>query len=54
MKKCMLALSCSSFGDPMDYSLPGSMGLFCKNTGVGCHFLLWNKIKALEIIFEYK
>ena len=30
---------------PMDYSTPGSSihGIFpCKNTGVGCHFLLQN------------
>ena len=41
--KCQ-SLSCVWFYDPMDCSLPGSSlyGIFPgKNTGVGCHFLLW-------------
>ena len=35
------AQSCPTLCDPMGCSLPGSSGIFpCKNTGVGCHFLL--------------
>ena len=41
---CVFAQLCLTFGNPMDSSLPGSsvLGVFLsKNTGVGCHFLLW-------------
>ena len=41
---CVCTQLCLTFGDPMDSSLPGSfvLGIFpSKNTGVGCHFLLW-------------
>ena len=37
-----VAQSCPTLCDPMDCSLPGSSvhGIFQKNTGVDCHFLL--------------
>ena len=44
---CMRAKSlqsCLTLWDPMDYTLRGSSVhgiLQAKNTGVGCHFLLW-------------
>ena len=41
---CVCAQLCLMLGDPMDCSPPDSSvhGIFpCKNTGVGCHFLLW-------------
>ena len=40
---CLVAQSCPTLCDPMDYSLPGSSVLGDspgKNTGVGCHDLL--------------
>ena len=41
---CLVAQSCPTLCNPMDYSPPGSSvhGIFFpgKNTGVGCHFLL--------------
>ena len=38
----LVAKSCPTLCDPMDYSVLGSsvMGLSSMNTGVGCHFLL--------------
>ena len=41
---CLVPKFCATLFDPMDYSLPGSSvhGISPgKNTGVGCHFLLW-------------
>ena len=40
---CFTAKSCSTLCDPMDHSPPGSSvcGSPSKNTGEGCHFLLW-------------
>ena len=40
---CLVAQSCLTVCDPMDYSLPGSSvhgDSPVKNTGVGCHVLL--------------
>ena len=40
---CLVAQSCPTLCNPMDYSLPGSSVLgdsLSKNTGVGCHALL--------------
>ena len=40
---CLIADSCPTLCDPMDYSPPGSSARGdspSKNTGVGCHFLL--------------
>ena len=36
----LVAQSCPTFWDPMDYSLLGSSVNSGKNTEVGCHFLL--------------
>ena len=47
---CLVAQSCPTLCDPIDYSLPGptlhgdSPG---KNTGVGCHALLWGIFPTL-------
>ena len=41
---CLVAQSCPTLWDPMDYSLPGSSvhgDSPGKNTGVGCHSLLY-------------
>ena len=39
---CVHAQSCPTLCNPMDCSLPCTSvhGIFCKNIGVGCHFLL--------------
>ena len=39
---CLVAKSCLTLCNPMDYSLPGSSvhSISCKNTEVGCCFLL--------------
>ena len=39
---CLVTQSCPTLCNPMDCSPPGSSvhGIFCKITGVGCHFLL--------------
>ena len=50
----VLSLSVTALCDPMDCSLPGSSpwNFPCKNTGVGCHFLLQcMKVKSeIEVV----
>ena len=51
--KVLVAQSCPTRCDPMDFSLPGSfvhVDSPGKNTGVGCHFLLRGIFQSQELI----